>query len=102
MKVKLDDEVLFEIDERMVKLLAHDLLDPMGEIKRRLQWVIEHKCERCFERIKQEWTDNTSGPSKLEQTGVTSIPVRKTDLVDLIFSLPEYKNRQARKDLNSQ
>jgi len=37
MQVKLDDEVLFEIDDRMINLMGHDLLDPIPDIKRRLR-----------------------------------------------------------------
>jgi hypothetical protein len=37
MLVKIDDEVIFEIDERMVKLIAHDIEDPITDIKRRLR-----------------------------------------------------------------
>src|ERR1700690_3565331 len=97
MKVLLDDEVLFEIDERMIKLLAHDLLDPVAEIKRRLRWVIEHKCDRCFDRLSQEWTAlDATGQSKLSRSGISSMPTSKTALVDLIFDHPEYLDRISR------
>ena len=100
MKVKLDDEVIFEIDERMLKLIAHDILDPIPDIKSRLRWVIEHKCDRCFERLKTEWIESADGSSKLEKCGVKSIPTNKRDFCDLIFSLPEYKNRKQREEFD--
>jgi hypothetical protein len=97
MLVKIDDEVIFEIDERMIKLLAHDLEDPITEIKRRLRWIIEHKCDQCFGRMKEEWTkEDASGQSKLSQLGVSSIPTNKRDLADLILNHPNYMNRVQR------
>ena len=99
MLVKLDDEVLFEIDERMMKLLAHDLLDPVEEIKRRLRWVIEHKCDRCFERMSEEWTrPDEKGETKLSKSGRTAIPTNRRGLADVILSHPGYKNRVAREE----
>lgn len=96
MKVKLDDEVVFEFDEKsIVKLLGNDLVDPLGDIKRRLRWVVEHKCERCFDRLKNEWLDKLmSDPS------VDSIPADKQKFIEMVMSRPDYKNRQQR-DLES-
>lgn len=103
MLVKIDDEVLFEIDERMVKLIAHDIEDPIPDIKRRLRWVIEHKCDRCFDRMKEEWTkEDESGQSNLAKLGVASIPTNKRDLADLILSHPQYKNRVQREAIASE
>lgn len=97
MKIKLDEEVIFEIDERMMKLLAHDLLEPIEEIKRRLRWVIEHKCDQSFERIKKEWlSDDGSGQTKAGKSGLEMIPTSKTAFVDSIFGLKSYKNRVER------
>lgn len=97
MLVKIDDEVIFEIDERMVKLIAHDIEDPIPDIKRRLRWVIEHKCDRCYSRLKDEWSkEDEFGQSKLARSGIASIPTNKRDLADLIFAHPEYKNRAQR------
>ncbi len=88
MQVKLDDEIIFEIDDLMIKLLANDLLDPISEIKRRLQYIIEHKCDRCYERMHQEWTKKFS-----EDPNITSIPSKKRDFVNAVVSHPKYKNR---------
>lgn len=91
MKIKLDYEVLFEIDERMIKLFAHDLLDPIEEIKRRIRYAIEHKCDRIYERLEKEWI-----PKLREDPKVDSLPKSKTALCDLIFSRQDYKNRAQR------
>lgn len=100
MLVKLDDEVIFEIDERMLKLIAHDIEDPIPDIKRRLRWVIEHKCDRCYARMKEEWTkEDDSGQSKLSRAGIASIPTNKRDLADLILNHPQYMNRVLREQV---
>jgi len=91
MQVKLDDEVLFEIDDLMVNLLAHDLLDPIQEIKRRLKYIIDHKCDQCYERMRLEWTQKfTNDPN------MTSVPTKKADFVNLVLTHPDYKNRVER------
>lgn len=91
MQVKLDDEVLFEIDERMVNLIAHDIIDPIPDIKRRLRWVIEHKCDQCYVRMKDQWMEKLMADPKVD-----SIPANKQKFVDMILSHPEYKNRAQR------
>ena len=91
MQVKLDNEVIFEIDDRMVKLLAHDLLDPIGEIKRRLRYIIEHKCDQSYERMKAEYM-----PKFEVDPSITTIPSKKTTLADFIMAHPSYKNRSQR------
>jgi hypothetical protein len=55
MKVYLDDKEIFEITQTDLDLLGHELLDVQSEIERRIQWVIAHKCEQVFKRIKEEW-----------------------------------------------
>lgn len=91
MKVKLDDEVLFEIDEVMMNILSYDLSDPLNDIKRRLRYVIEHKCDQCYERLHKEWSEKFHA-----DPNVTSIPAKKHDFVKAVISHPEYKNRVAR------
>lgn len=85
MIVKIDEEVIFEIDDLMLKLLADDLEDPISEIKRRLRWVIEHKCDQCFKRLEQKWM-----PVLREDPFVDSIPKSKSKFCDLVFSHRNY------------
>ena len=91
MDVKLDDEILFSIDDIMLKLLAHDLDDPIEEIKRRLKYIIEHKCDMCFQRLNDEYL-----PKLENDPDIHSIPKSKRDRVNLICQLPYYKNKQQR------
>jgi len=91
MQIKLDDEILYEIDETMLKLLAHDLIDPIAEIKRRLHWIIDHKCERCYERMEQEYKQIL-----INDPTVTAFPKDRASMVDLITNRADYKTRAQR------
>lgn len=91
MQVKLDDEILFEIDERMIALLAHDLEDPISDIKRRLHWVIEHKCDQCLSRMEKEYRVVLE-----EDPSIEFLPKDKRALCDMILKHPRYKNRATR------
>jgi hypothetical protein len=95
MQVKIDDEIIFEIDEMMVKLLSHDLIDPINEIKRRLNYIIQHKCDECFKRIESEWMEKFRSDPSLE-----SIPKSKKDFCEMVFKHKDYKNRQDREQNN--
>src|SRR5437868_2535160 len=91
MKVYLDNEALMEIDEVTLTLLGHDLIDPVEEIKRRLKWVIEHKCDQCYERMEKEWMPKLRADPTIE-----SIPKSKRDLIKLITKHRDYKSRLER------
>ena len=91
MKVKLDDEVLYEIDERMIKLISHDIVDPIAHIKHLLRYFVQHKIDQCFERLELEYI-----PKLRKDPNITVLPIEKRQLADLIFSHPSYKNREMR------
>lgn len=95
MQVKLDDQVLFEIDDRMIKMFEHDIIDAIPDIKRRLQWVIEHYCDQVCVRLKDEWIEKFSNDPSID-----SIPSNKAKFIDLIFSQKDYKNRAQREKEN--
>ena len=61
-----------------------------SDMKRRLNWVLMHKYERCFSRLKAEWD------KKLIQNGVQSVPTDPDAYAQLVFSQPNYKDRKAR------
>ena len=87
MKLKLDDKVILDISETMIKILANDLGGPVEEIERRAHWAITHKIEACFQRLKGEWD------SKLAARGIEMIPTDKEKYAQLVFSQPDYKSR---------
>ncbi len=92
MKVSVNDKELFSLSETQKKVICHDipmeLLD--DDLKRRLKYILTHKYERCFERLKKEWEP------KLAAAGVESIPTNKDAFAELVFSQPDYKDRATR------
>jgi len=58
-------------------------------MRRRLQWILTHKYERCFERLKKEWEPRLKDRMK-------SIPTNEAELAELIFSQSDYQDRKAR------
>lgn len=92
MKIKVDNEEVFELSEMQKSVLKNDISDDIfdSDIKRRVRWVIEHKYEECFRRLKEEWEP------KLTAKGHTSIPTNKDAFAALVFADPDYKTRKQR------
>lgn len=87
--IKVNDVEIFQISNTDEKLLEHDFQYHLDEIDKQLKWIIEEKCNACFKRMKLEWVDS----GKLTSLGISSIPTNRDDLVNLITTRPEYKNR---------
>lgn len=92
MKIAVDDQELFRLNATQKKVIMNDIDEDMfdDDMKRRLQWVLMHKYERCFERLKQEWEP------KLIENGVSMIPTDKDAFAELVFSQTAYKGRKQR------
>lgn len=92
MKISVDNTELFELNETQKKVIKNDIPSDIFEddMKRRLQYILMHKYERCFERLKKEWEP------KLIARGLESIPTNKDSFAELVFSQPEYKDRKSR------
>lgn len=92
MKIKVDNQEIFELSETQKKVIKNDIPDDIFEedMKRRLHYILSHKYERCFERLKNEWEP------KLAQAGVKMIPTDKEEFAELVFSQPSYKSRKER------
>jgi len=92
MKVTIDGQDIFELTEIQKKVLKNDIKSEVFEddIKRRLFYIINHKYEQCFKRLKAECEP------KLAAKGVESIPTDKDAFAELVFSQPKYKDRSAR------
>jgi len=92
MKISVDDKELYSLTDTQKKVIknevASDLFDE--DMKRRLEWVLKHKYEKCFKRLKSEWD------TKLADAGVESIPVDKDAYAELVFQQASYKDRAAR------
>ena len=91
MQVKLDDEVIFEIDDMMISLLEHEIINPVEDIKRRLRWIIEHKCDQCYARMEEEYKSIL-----INDPDILHFPKSKREMAKLIVSHKDYKNRAQR------
>lgn len=92
MKISVNDQELFTLSETQKQVIRNDIHEDMfdTDMKRRLQYILMHKYERCFERLKQEWD------KKLVENGVAMIPTNRDAYAQLVFSQPNYKNRKQR------
>src|SRR5688572_18288044 len=96
MKISVNDQHLFTLSEVQKKVIKNDIQEEIfdEDMKRRLQYILMHKYERCFERLKREWDP------KLSTKGITMIPTNPDAYAELVFSKPEYKNRSKRDNEN--
>ncbi len=92
MKISVNDKELFTLNETQKKVIQNDIPDDIfdEDMGRRLAWVLEHKYENCFKRLKQEWDQ------KLADNGVSMIPTDKDLYAQLVFSQPNYQSRKQR------
>ena len=91
MKINVDGKECFSLTETQKKVIKNDIHADVFEedMKRRLHYILTHKYERCFERLKSEWIP-------LLQSRVDSIPTDPDALAELIFNQPDYKDRKSR------
>ena len=94
MKVSVDGKDLYSLNETQKKVICHDIPDEVFEedMHRRLEYILMHKYERCFERLKKEWDE------KLRANNVASVPTDPDAYAELVFAQPNYKNRSAREE----
>ena len=90
MIIKVDDKVLFEISDLQKNVIGNDIADVDANIRRQLFWVVNHKYEQCFKRLKAEWEP------KLAAKGIESLPTNKDAFANLVFAQEDYKDRSAR------
>lgn len=92
MKISVNDTELFTLTELQKKVICNDIsLDILDDdLKRRLEYILTHKYERCFDRLKKEWD------VKLVTNGVTSVPTDPDAYAELVFTQPNYKDRKTR------
>lgn len=92
MKISVDDQELFSLTETQKQVIKNDINADVfdDDMKRRLQYVIMHKYECCYKRLKNEWEP------KLKTLGVQSIPLNNDEFASLVFAQPEYRDRKFR------
>ncbi len=91
MKISVDDKELFSLSEIQKAVIRNDINEDIFEddMKRRLQYILTHKYERCMHRLKNEWIPKLKGR-------LDSIPLDDDKLAELILRQPDYKNRKVR------
>ncbi len=96
MKISVDDQELYTLTETQKKVICNDIHEDVfdEDMKRRLQYILMHKYQRCFERLKNEWEP------KLKSAGYKTIPTSEDELAQMIFEHPDYKCRKLREIQN--
>ena len=92
MKISVDDKELFTLTDIQKQVICNDIHQDIfdTDMQRRLQWVLMHKYERCFGRLKAEWDQ------RLIANGVKMVPTDPDEYAKLVFSQPDYKCRSQR------
>jgi len=92
MKISVDNVELYTLSDVQKNVIKNDInADEFdADMKRRLKYILTHKYERCFERLKKEWD------SKLADNGVPSVPTDPDAYAQLVFAQPNYKDRKTR------
>lgn len=92
MKISVNDQEIYTLSETQKKVIQNDIHSDIfdDDMKRRLHWVLGHKYERCFERLKKEWEP------KLKDLGVKQFPTDPDEFAELVFSQTSYKNQKQR------
>lgn len=91
MQIKVDDQEVFSLSETQMNVIKNDIHEDQfnADMNRRLEWVLTHKYEQCYERLKKEWEPKLAG------RGVEYVPTNPDAFAQLVFSQPDYKSRKA-------
>lgn len=94
MKISVDDKELYTLSEIQKKVIMNDIHEDFfsEDMKRRLHYILMHKYEQCFKRLKSEWEP------KLKSRGIAMFPSNDDAFAELVFSQPDYRNRAHRGD----
>lgn len=91
MKISIDGREILQLSPTQKMVIQNDIQEEIFEsdMERRLIWVLTHKYEKCFTRLKEDWEKKLNGR-------VESIPLDKEKFSELVFSQHDYKNRSQR------
>lgn len=95
MKISIDDQEFFTLSEIQKKVIQNDINDDIfnEDMKRRIQYILMHKYEKCLERLEKEWIPKLS-------KRMPSIPTNKDALCELIFNQPDYESKKLKESKN--
>lgn len=93
MRVKWKDEEILALSELDKKVICNDIHEDIFEedMKRRLRYILQHKVERCEQRLIDEWL-----PKLRADKSISAIPNTREGMLNMIFSHPSYKCRKTR------
>lgn len=93
MQIKVNNKQVLELSQIQKQIIQNDIDEDEFEadMERRVAWVLEHKLEQCYARLKKEWEP------KLIAAGATSLPTSPEEFAQLVFSKQEYKSRKQKK-----
>jgi len=91
MKISVNDTELFTLNETQKNVIKNDIHADVfdDDMKRRLNWILMHKYDRCFERLKKQW-------EPILAKRYESVPTDRDQFAQLVFDQPDYKDRQTR------
>lgn len=91
MKISVDDKELFTLTDIQKKVIMNDIHESIfdEDMKRRLQYILMHKYEECFKRLKEEWDQRL-------MKVVDSVPTNPDKYAELVFSQPDYRSKAQR------
>lgn len=94
MKIQVDGKQVLELSDIQKKVICNDIPDSLfqEDMERRVSYILTHKYERCLERLRKEWEPKL----KLR---MASFPSNDEAFAQVIFSQPDYKNREQRDEL---
>lgn len=92
MKIQVDGKQVLELSETQKKVICNDIPEEVfqEDMERRVHYILTHKYERCFERLKKEWEP------RLKAKGIAMIPTNNDEFAELVFSQDDYKGRNKR------
>lgn len=97
MKISVDDVELFTLSDMQKQVIKNDVHAGIFEddMKRRLQYILTHKYNQCFKRLKDEWDP------KFLSYGFKTIPTDPDEYAGLVFAQPDYQDKACRDSLVS-
>jgi hypothetical protein len=95
MKVMIDNELILELSDVKKQVLKSEIHDHIfdEDMKRRIQWIIIHKYEECFRKLKDKWDPI------LVVNGVKMVPTDQDEYASLVFAQPNYQSRSERESI---
>ncbi len=91
MKIQINGKKVFELTETQKKVIQNDIAAEIfdKDMEKRIKWVLQHKYEQCFKKLKQEWEP------KLKNR-VESFPTNDKEFCQLVFEQEDYESRSQR------